>query len=147
AVNERTTRRTKCRSNAKRGCGSDLTRDLDRAIELLSRRGHVLNETESVGLVRPPFIACQHVTDRIAPTCLTNERDRRTAGGEVTSGHFSLSEYGIARSNANIGREKKLVACPLGLALNSNNERLLSARRHRADRIDEVASFREATGA
>jgi len=37
-IDQRTMRRTQRRSNAERGRGSDLTRDLDRAIELLSRR-------------------------------------------------------------------------------------------------------------
>lgn len=140
-------RRTKCRLNAKRGCGGDLARDLDRAVELLSRRGHILNETEPVGLFGSPFIAGQHVTHRTAPTCLANECDCRTAGREMTSRHFSLSEHCIAGSNTDIGSEKKLVACPLGLALHSDNERFLSMRRYRADRIEEFACFREATGA
>ena len=62
----------------------------------------------------------------------------------MTSGHFSLSEYGIARSNSDIGSEKKLVARALTLALNRDNKRLLATRRYRADWIDEVGSFREA---
>jgi hypothetical protein len=93
AIDQRTTRRTQCRSNAERGCGSDLTRDLDRAIELL----RIELERDVDGRPhRPPFIACQHVAHRIAPSCLANEVDRRTAGREDTPGRFCLGENGIA---------------------------------------------------
>jgi hypothetical protein len=143
---ERTMGRIKCRSNAERGRDGDLARDFDRAIELLSGRGHVLNETESIGLICTPFITRQHVSHRIAPACLANERNRRTASREMASGHFSLREYGIARGNTDVSREEKLVACALALALNCDNKRLLSTRRHRADWINELWSFREATG-
>ena|SRR6516164_8161973 len=68
-IKESTMRRTECRSNAERGCGGDLARDLDRAIELPSRWGHVLNEAETVGLIGSPFIVGQHIVHRIAPTC------------------------------------------------------------------------------
>src|SRR5262249_31703094 len=110
AIAERTMRRTEGRAKAERGCGSDPARDLERAIELLSGRGHVLNEPETVGLIGSPLIAGQHVAHGVAPTCLADESDRRTAGGEMTAGDFSLAEYGIAGSNPDIGREEKLVA-------------------------------------
>ena len=87
----------------------------------LPGRGHVLNKTKSISLVGTPIITGQHVSHRITPACLANERDRRPASGEMTSGHFSLGEYGIARGNSYVSSEKKLVACALALALNCDN--------------------------
>jgi len=76
----------------------------------LSRRGHVLNESHSVGLLGVPFITGQHVAHCIRPTSLPDECDRCTAGREVSTGDFWLGEHGIARRNSDIGSEKKLVA-------------------------------------
>jgi hypothetical protein len=111
---ERTVRRIHCRSNAKRSCRRDLSSDLDRAIELFSRRRHELNEAHSVCLVGAPFIACEHVTHRIRPTHFSNKSDRRATGREVAAGDFWLCEYGIAGGNSDIRGEKKLVALRLG---------------------------------
>ena len=113
AFAERTTRRVECRPNAEGGCDRNLARDLNRAIQLLPGRGHVLNKTKSISLIGTPIITGQHVSHRITPACLANERDRRPASGEMTSGHFSLGEYGIARGNSYVSSEKKLVACAL----------------------------------
>lgn len=121
AFAERTTRRVECRPNAEGGCDRNLARDLNRAIQLLPGRGHVLNKTKSISLIGTPIITGQHVSHRITPACLANERDRRPASGEMTSGHFSLGEYGIARGNSYVSSEKKLVACALALALNCDN--------------------------
>jgi hypothetical protein len=145
ALTERTMRRADCRSNAERRGGGYLARDLDRAVELLSGRGHELNETHSVGLVRAPFIARQHVAHRIRPTDLADKCDRRTAGRKVTPGDFWLGKYGVARCNPDISSEKKLVACALALAPHRDNEWLLATGRNSAHWIDELGCFREAT--
>ena len=143
---ERAMCRGDCRSNAERSCGGYLACDLDRSIELVSGRGHVLNESHSVGLLGVPFITGQHVAHCIRPTSLPDECDRCTAGREVSTGDFWLGEHGIARRNSDIGSEKKLVACALALALDGDNEWLLSTGRYSADWINELGSFWELTG-
>jgi hypothetical protein len=57
-----------------------------------------------------------------------------------------LREEGIARSNSDVGSQKKLVACALAVALDGNDERLLSTGWYGADWIDELRDLRELTG-
>src|SRR5205823_5337184 len=114
---ERPVRRIHGRSNAKRSRRCDLSSNLDRAIELLFRRRHELNEAHSVCFVGAPFITCQHISHRIRPTRFADETDRRTTGREVAASDFWLCEYGIACGNSDIGSEKKLVTSALALAL------------------------------
>jgi hypothetical protein len=58
-----------------------------------------------------------------------------------------LGEHGIARCNPDIGGEKKLVAGALALALDGDNEWLLSTGRYGANWINELRNFRELSGA
>src|SRR5260370_8007170 len=64
---ERAMCRGDCRSNAERSCGGYLACDLDRSIELLSGRGHVLNESHSVGPLAIPFFPRPPVRHFILP--------------------------------------------------------------------------------
>jgi hypothetical protein len=57
-----------------------------------------------------------------------------------------LGEHSITRCNSDIGRQKKLMACTLALALDGDDEWLLPAGWYCADWINELGDFRELAG-
>src|SRR6516165_8171875 len=112
----------------RRRCG-DLVREIDGAIELFTRRRHLLDKAQAIRLRGTPFVAGEHVTHGVAPADLTREADRGTAAGEDSTRDLTLTEDSVVCRDPDIRGEEELVPKVLGAAMHRDHDRLRAVGR------------------